>query len=248
MSTVKGWFLLTILLLLSASCNAEADPVQESNFEVINLQISSTLVHWLPDVAICADKIPNFGISTQVLPHSALSLDSADLILRIGERMEDDPFVAVMGSEELVIVIGSDVPVKSLSLASLQSVFAGTTTHWEDIPELKPNGTEINQAIQTLAYPQGHILRTLFQETFLGDQEISSAPQIYATPESLFTHLEKNPLAIGFTLKSQVPAGVRLLFISDTIERSRQFYVLAIIPEQPQGKLEQLLLCLQNPQ
>lgn len=247
MSKVKGWFLLT-MLLLSASCNAEGDPVQESNLEVVSLQVSSVLVHWLPDVANCAEKISNFSITTQILPQSALSLDTADLILRIGERMEDDPFVAVMGSEELVIVIGSDVPVESLNLASLQSIFAGTVTHWVDIPELKSSGAETNQPIQTLAYPEGHILRALFIETFLDGQEISSAPQIYASPKSLFTHLKNNPLAIGFTLKSQVPAGVRLLVISDTIEQSPQSFVLAITPKKPQGELEQLLLCLQNPQ
>ncbi len=95
-----------------------------TELEVVHLQTTPALAHWLPRVAACADIIPNLGIASEIVSPSALDPDNADLILRLGPRQTDDPFTAVMGTESLVMVAGDQVPLDVLTMESLQSIYS----------------------------------------------------------------------------------------------------------------------------
>lgn len=241
-----SWIALISLLLLAA-CQAQFDPATETpTLEIINLQVTPAAAHWMDAVAECSQQIPNLGIYRQILPVSELDLGTADLILRLGEPRETDPFVTVLGTEEIVLVVGEDVPVSSLSLESVQAIFTGMYTNWEQVPESQKTNMEGNQSIRTLSYPPGHELRILFETAFLGSEPIASDPIVHFTNETLENLLKENPTAIGYALKSQTPRGLRTLSIaSDNLQPGLQ-YVLGITPQEPEGCLRQLLLCLQN--
>lgn len=244
--------LYLILTLLIISCRVvPLDPTEEPSIEVIDLQIIPALTHWLPDVALCANEIPDFGINTQIVPQSELDLEEADLILRLGER-ESEEHVAVMGIEEIIILVGPNVPLTSLSANSLQAIFSGTITNWNQVPEIIENDIEINQTIKTFSYPDGHTLRMLFSQSYLDGQSIGGDPILFSTPEYGLTLIEESPYGIVYILKSQVAKesqvsqDIQVLTISDIDPLLPQQYVLAITPQEPQGSLRQLLLCLQN--
>jgi hypothetical protein len=59
-------------------------------------------------------------------------------------------------------------------------------------------------------------------------------------------HIEEDPYAIGYTLSSQVPLGLKTIAISGFNETALAPYVLAIMPSEAEGNLRQLLLCVQN--
>jgi len=240
--------LITMLFLLAASSCGEDNQTSESmpQIEIIILQTTPSLDHWLAEVAACAGEIPNFAIVTEIEPLEVLNLDQADLILRLGKRRENDPFVSVMGLEKTVILAGSEVPVDSLSQDSLLGIFTGELTNWNEVPEIKEMGVELNQPIQTLSYPEFHELRLLFQEANLKGDLIGSEPWIYATSEYLIDLLQSHPHALGYTLKSRLPQGVSTLNVSDLEEASVQHTVLAVTQTEPIGKLRQFLLCLQK--
>lgn len=239
-------FCLILILFVSACSGEEVTPEVPPQMEIVTLQTTPSLEHWLADVANCAGGIPDLAVVTHIHPLAELDLDQADLLLRLGERQESDPFVAVMGTEQTVIVVGSDVPVDSLSLASLQRIFAGEWTNWNEVPEIQEAEIEINQPIQTLSYPENHELRLLFQQSYLGDEEITSSPLIFSTEAYLENLLESHPYAIGHTLESIMPVGAQMLAVLEFDEAQAQHNVLAITPEEPTGRLRQLLLCLQN--
>lgn len=248
MKQVNRVFLILVLVgVLNACGSAPPAAVETTPPAIIDLQVTPAVEHWLPVVATCAEGISSFGIYTQILPRSELSLDKSDLILRLGERLEDDPFVAVMGIEEIVVVVGEDVPVAALSLDSLQAVYNGEITRWGDVPEAENSQAE-GAPIVLMAYPAGHEIEILFNRAFLDGALIQTAPQAYSTVEFLEELLDLYPTGIGYLLESQVPEGMRKLPITAEQPIFSGQYVLAIMPEEPQGALKALLACLQSGQ
>lgn len=237
---------LVLLTFVSACASADATPEPMAQIEIITLQTTPSLEHWLVDVADCAADIPDFAVVTQILPVADLDPDEVDLTLRLGDRRESDPFVSVMGIEKTVVLTGPEAPLQSLSLESLQSIFNGEIANWRDLPEVIEAGITINQPISTLSYPEGHELRVLFQSAVLADEVIASGPLIFSTEAALASLLETNPTAIGYTLESLAPTGAQRLTIRGLDTAQAQHKVLAVTPEEPAGKLRQLLLCLQN--
>lgn len=235
-----------LLLFLSACQEKPTDSLDSPEFETIRLQITPGLTHWLPKVADCANPLPNFGVLTEILPPRSLNLAQADLILRPGTPAAEDPFVAVMGTEHLVIMGGRDVPMRSLSLGSVQEIFSGQVTYWNDLPEAASQGIQEDLPIQTLSYPDGHELHSLFIEKYLASEQPASQPLIFSTTEYLATLFEANPLAIGYGFESQIPENAQRLRISDLEEDASLVFVLAITAGQPEGSLQDLLLCLQE--
>ncbi len=247
------WFRLlllgAVLVVVVTACAPEAPvPVEQPPPEVVALQITPAVAHWLPMLAECAADVPNLGVSVQVLPRAELSLAEADLILRLGERLDDDPFVAVMGVEEIVIVAGSDVPVNSIKLADLQAVYTGTITHWGEVLQTGDHEGGRGQPIKPLSYPEGHEVEVLFRRVYLEDSSIAIEPQVFSTTAFLEKLLGLHTYAIGYLLESQVPEGVQILRVIPEDLVARIQYVLAITTEEPTGGLKQLLLCLQNVQ
>jgi hypothetical protein len=242
--------LLSLFLLVAmTACGVEVPlPEERPHPEVVDLQITPAVAHWLPLVAGCAEGIPNFGVSTQVLPRAELSLAESDLVLRLGERLESDPFVAVMALEEIVIVAGSEVPVSVIGLASLQAIFTGTITHWGEVPEAEVVDGGWGQRIKPLSYPEGHEIEILFRRAYLEDEPFIIEPQVFSTIAFFEKLIKIHPYAIGYLLESQVPEGVRVLRITADDSVTSAQYVLAITDEAPTGGLKQLLLCLQNAQ
>jgi hypothetical protein len=246
MKRITQIFIGLILLWGAAACGADPSlPEEASPPEVIFLEVTPAVVHWLPQVAVCAEGIPNFGVQTRVLPRAELSVAESDLILRLGERLDTDPFVAVVGTEEIVIIAGQDVPVTALSLESLQAIYAGEITHWRAVPEYSGDN-RLGQAINLLSYPEGHELETIFRRAYLADEPIGGEPQVFLTIEFLENLLESYPGAIGYLLASQVPEGVRVLPVTGEGDLASEQLVLAITSTEPEGNLKQLLLCLQN--
>ena len=242
-------FLILVIIFILAACQGNVTPASdEAAFEIIRLQITPGLAHWLDDVSACAETITNTGIVTDIRPKNNLDLADADLILRLGTKEGADPYVAVMGTETIVIIAGDAVSVTSLSQETLQAIFSGRLQNWMDVPEMFGEEIDNNQPIQILSYPEGHEIHLLFQETFLDGGRITEDSFVFSTDDYLANLIQKNPAAIGYTLGSQIPNTASTLDITDTDPSVGQHHVLAVTPAEPQGTLRALLLCLQNAQ
>lgn len=234
--------LLLLLLTLLAACGPAAS--DDAALEVVHLQTTAALEHWLPKAADCAGAIPNFGVASEIAQPGELGLDGADLLLRLGARQADDPFTAVMGSESLVLVAGDQVPVSVLSVESLRSIYAGNWAAWAEVPEAEGAATA-SLPLVLLSTPAGSELENLFIQAYLDGKAIVSNPQRYTMADGLAALLEANPTAVGYALASQAPAGFRTMTVTG-LENDPTYYVLAVTPAEPTGGLRQLLLCLQD--
>lgn len=238
MRKIFAFLLLIVISFTLMSCTDNSDlSADETDLEVVDLQIIPELAHWLPQIAACAEGIPGLAISTQSLPERALDLVSTDLIIRLGTRSNADPYVTVLGTEEIVIIVGEEVQLSSISQNDLVDIFSGKMTDW---------GGDTRSTIQTLSFPESSTLEQLFVETYLDNLPIGSEPTIFFTTEKLITGLYANPYAIGYILESQIPPGISILKITNLDPDHQEQFVLAITPAEPQGKLRDLLLCLQS--
>ncbi len=238
---------LALLAVMAACADAPPVPAPTPTPEVVDLHITPAVAHWLTDVAACAEGIPGFGVYTEVLPRADLSNEQSDLVLRLGERLAGDPFVSVVGLEDIVLAAGRDVPVDALSLESLQAIYAGEITAWADVPEYKGDESAGSiQAITTLTYPLGHEIELLFRRAYLEDGPIAARSQTFSTIPYLADLLDAHPHALGYLLASQATEGMRVLPVTADREIASEQWVLAVTSSEPEGKLKQLLLCLQN--
>ncbi|MDY6846359.1 MAG: substrate-binding domain-containing protein [Chloroflexota bacterium] len=238
---------LIILTALSTSCNqTPTDATPAATLEIINLQITPELENWMPEISQCAETIEGIGIYTQILTQAELDINQTDLVLKLGQKDESDPYVAVMGFEEIVVIGGSKVPINTLSIESLQAIFRGTVTNWGDLPEVSSQGIKINQPIQTFSFPDGHILQQLFSLSYLESDPVQTEAIPYSTVEGLAERLQKNPYGIAYLLKTHTTNDHKIITIMGIETSPAQQFVLAITKNEPQGRLKQLLLCLQN--
>ncbi len=214
---------------------------------VVSLQTTPALAQWLPPVSACAESVRNLGVYAEILPRTELNTNGTDLTLRLGERLDSDLFVSVMGNERLVIVAGEDVPVDLLSFESLQTLYTGTAKNWSDLPEAADLGLSETLPAVTLSYPRGNELEQFFSQIYLSNNPITGNAIRYSTIDKLESLLEQYPSAVAYTLESQIPAGVRTLAIRG-MESNAELLVLAITPVEPSDGLRQLLLCLQDAQ
>jgi hypothetical protein len=248
MKTKRNFWMGLILIILLMGCSSSSSDGQDaSGMTVINVQTTPALAHWLPAVADCANAIQNLGVYAEILPRNELDPNQVDLTLRLGEKLEADPYVSVMGNERLVVVAGADVPVDSLSLENLQAIYSGKWDNWSFLPEAADLSIDDNSPLVTLSYPNNNELEQFFNQIYLSNKSIASNPLRYSTIDRLTTTLEQYPSAIGYALSSQVPSGIKPLEVSD-MEADPMLFVLAVTPIEPAGGLRQLLLCLQDAQ
>ncbi len=238
--------LVALSLLLGACGTGSNSPTGEPALEIITLQTTPSLAHWLPEVAACANTLPGIGVYANIMPANDLDPSTADLTVRLGNPLDTDPFVTVLGTENLIIIAGPDAPVTSLSLESLQTIFTGEITDWRDVPEASDAGLTDNAPITLLSYPQGNDLRSHFVEIYLGSGRLTDNVKRFSTADFLTTLLVENPTAITYALASQVPSTAQVLPITGYESLSKDIYVLAISQNEPQGAIRSLLLCLQD--
>ncbi len=247
---IKRFFrVIPLLLLALAGCTSSSTPrAEDSAMTVVTLETTPALSHWLPRAASCAGGIPDLGLTAERVTRENLSSGGADLTLRLGPREESDPFVTVLGQEQLVILAGADVPVETLSLESLRQIYSGEVEQWSALPALEEAGGEADGPVIALGYPPGHELAQSFGQVYLGEGSTYIVSQAYSTVERLTALLQENPTALAYTLASQTPAGGRTLSVTGIEPDAEWIWVLAITPDEPVGGLRQLLLCLQNAQ
>ncbi len=238
--------LVTLSLFLGACSADDNSPAAEPALEIITLQTTPSLAHWLPEVSACANALSGVGVYTSVLPIGDLDPSAADLTVRLGNLLDTDPFVTVLGTEYLVIIVGPETPVTSLSLESLQAIFAGEITDWRDVPEAGGAGLTDNTPITLLSFPQGNDLRLHFADVYLESGRLTDNLKTFSTVDSLTTLLEENPTAISYALSSQVPSTAQVLPITGMEGLASEIYVIAVMQIEPQGAIRSLLLCLQD--
>jgi hypothetical protein len=243
--------LMVILILLTGlfACSSSPEtPTAEQPLDLIRCQITPALTHWLPEVQSCMNtKTVSSGLTVDIMPESDLTLEESDLIIKLGPKITNDPFVAVIGEETLIIVIGTEVPLRNISQADLVNIFTGQYQTWGELAAIPGDSPAATRPIQVFSFPPGHELHQTFTDRIMKGSTITTSAQVVNTLDTWKASIESSPYGISYIFESQITdSGIPSLAIEDDDPAARQVLVVAITPNEPSGNLKSLLLCLQN--
>ncbi|MCH2539134.1 MAG: undecaprenyl-diphosphatase UppP [Anaerolineales bacterium] len=153
-------------------------------------------------------------------------------------RPEEDSLVATpLALTSLRIIVHPEVPIQSLSLEQLRSVFTGVITDWHDLggrPEM----------IKLASRETGTAARLLFEAMVLGDTHPSPNSVLLAGDDLMVEYVVGEVGAIGYAWQALVGSEVRILSVSD--EDNLLVPVYAFSFSEPSGGLRDWLAWIQS--
>lgn len=160
--------------------------------------------------------------------------------LRWGAPDSFDGYAAILGIEELLVVVHPDNPLENLTRAELQAIYTGKTIHWEN---LTAGGFE--GAIQVWTYTSDEDIQTIFNRV-IGTSKITSMAYIAPDSKAMMQAVAANTNAIGFIPGYWKNPTIRAVFITDIDDQVRLNPILAILNSEPHGSKKDWLLCIQE--
>ncbi len=212
--------ILVLLTLILAACQP-LPAVQVTPQAPLKVSVSPSL-NWLEnDLAACAA-----SAGTAVQRADSESVD-ADILLQLGGN-ENEAYAAVLGQEQLAVIVHPNNPLTEVSLEDAQAIFSGQMTTWPDGSEILawslPASSDVHAALLEAGFA--------FNRNGLA-----------ANPQIMLTAVAGNPAAIGYLPVQWVDDSVRVLEVTGL---QIEIPILAISAQEPQGQARALLVCLQE--
>ena len=125
---MKPTFVLIIITCsLLPSCYT-APPTAEP--ERLSVQYTAASNPWLADLSQCAG---TNAVSFEQRGADFLDPQSADVVIRIGQSKDLGPFVYQISTDDLLVIVNQQNPLKILKAAQVFGLFAGQIQNWKDI-------------------------------------------------------------------------------------------------------------------
>jgi hypothetical protein len=232
----------------------------------LRFQLTIAVSGWKDALNTCASSQPQVGLVIHVAPPGQIDPSQADALLRFAEPPSGlSSYAAILDWDEVVVITHTSNPIKQISSQALLAIYTGKATTWGELELPGLAGTEqAGLPLQIWAYPPEDDVRQVFDQAILNNEK--STEQIYLAPDAtaMLEAIARTPGSIGYILSSYlyraasqnssaqdaggtptIVSNVKQLRIANSLEGLRQ-PVLAVAPNEPQGDLRQLLLCLQN--
>jgi len=212
----------TLLILLLAAC--QPLPASEARTPAQPLKIALTdSLSWLgPDLADCAAEV---GVAVQYIEEPATG--DGVIHLRLGTP-ETDGYTAVLGEDQLAVIVHPDNPEQEISQESLLAIFTGKQKNW-------PNQSEI----QLWSLPRSSDVTVALRAAGIKMENAGLAP----TPKAMLNAVAENSNTIGFIPVRWVDDSVRVLQVKGL---DITLPILATSRMEPQGAARAWLVCLQE--
>lgn len=212
---------LGLLALVLAACQS-APAVQATPQTPLKVAVSPSLTWLESDLAACAA-----SVGTAVQRADDAPADSGVIALRLGAP-DDGRFAAVLGQEQVVVIVHPDNLQPDLTREDAMAIFSGQQKSW-------PDGAEI-LAWSLPVTSDAHAAMLAAGFSFAGTG-------LAATPQTMLQAISSDPAAIGYLPARWVDASVRALEIKGM---PVDVPILAVSAQEPQGSARALLVCLQE--
>jgi hypothetical protein len=211
---MKKFMILIVIAFVLPACGTATPPAES---RILKVYATSAASPWLTKLYACAAN------SSVVLKVSA---ESPEIYLRVGEPNVFVSSVYKVGEEEILVVVPRNSPVRNLTLAETQELFA--------------KGSSSSGSVQVLVYPSDADVQTSFDQLVMKGRRVSSSAKVAVSPQNMFDQLNSESAAIGIMPRQWLTGDVREVFSAGRVP------VLAITKSEPQGAVIGLISCLQN--
>lgn len=227
------WAAGLMLLALNACQPAPtAEPMPTASTLVVN--VSPELRALTEQFQTCAKGLPNTGLA---LVDSAEPAAAAAITLRWGADPAPQGYAAVIGEEDLAVVVNPENALERISLEDLRSIYQGALFEWE-------NGAG---EIEAWSYPPGADSLRQFEAAVMQNTPVNRrAAGIVPDPSAMVETVASSPAAIGFLPKRWLSDEVKTLTVEGLPPESLRAPILAISSSEPRGTPRAWLICLQE--
>jgi hypothetical protein len=235
---------LAAVVLLAVACQPTLQAVPPlPSPEVWRVETTPALT-WLGEIfQQCAAS--QSGALLVVNQHSAPDLDPAraDFTFQWGERSNPAPFSAVIGQEELAVVVNPQNPISAINVADVKAIFIGQTTDWKSVLQTACPGCSANLAgaVKVYGYPRG-------EDAGQAGSWIEPGPDAILAPDpaAVLQAVAADANSIGFLPVHWLDRTVKKIELKGEVPGGLSRPVLAMAQAEPQGPKRVWLLCVQQ--
>ena len=219
------FYLFTCLLF--ASCSSAA-PVPTT--EPITVQYTAAAAPWLATLYNCAGSTL---VTADQRAADFLDPQSVDLSIRLGQPDNLTSPAYQIGTDDLLVIINQQNPIKQLTTTQVQGLFSGQIQNWKEA-----GGSDT--AVQVWAYAAAEDLQSIFNQTVLDGSPVTSTARLASSPGEMIQAIVADANAVGILNRRLLMSNVSDAYSVTTVP------VLALTKPDPQGSVGSILACLQK--
>jgi len=233
--------LLTVIFLASCQPAAVSTPIPTPI--IWEIQFTPT-VSWLGAIFNdCMQTQPHASIVVHETPAQAIDPDAVDFAFQWGAPIEAPGYAAVIGWDELAIIVHPDNPVDSLALAQVIEIYSGASRSWSLFTPFPPPGAG---RIRLWGYAAGNDVQNGFNALTGGPLQSDTLLHLAPDPQAMIEAVAGDAAAIGFIPRHLLDKRVRSVQLTTPGEAELRQPILALSAAEPQGDRRAWLLCVQD--
>lgn len=206
-----------VLFLLSSFFLSSCLPSTPlSTPQVVTVYSTSAAQPWLPPLYDCA--------GTAAALARVDDVNSADIILRVGEPQHLASSAFQVDTEEILIVTHRQSPVQNLTLEGARALFAG---HGDP-------------SVQVWIYASGEDVQEVFDQVVMTGRSVTPSARLAVSPQQMSDTLVNEANTVGILPRHWKVGDTREVYNVVTVP------VLALTNSEPQGVIQELIACLQK--
>ena len=207
---------LFLFLLFTVSA-CVSTPTDVETLQVVNIYATSAAQPWLTELYDCA---ANQSVTLRLTDSSS----DAAIYIRIGEPDVLMTPAYQIDTEELLIVTHRESSVQNLTREEARTLFAG----------------QGDPSVKVWVYSSDGDIQRAFERAVMAGRSVSSSANLAVSPGQMSDVLNVESNAVGILPRRWKMGTVRDVYSVGTVP------VLAILKEEPQGILKELVGCLQK--
>ncbi len=217
---------IAVLFFLSA-CGSQA--IGTSSLRVAVSPAAQPVSEAIADCAPINEKV-TFSVEMQY--PSVVSLNEFDLLIRLGDPIQDSGFAAQLAWEKIVLITNPDNDLE-ISRDVAASLYSSRVQNWSEL-----GGDDA--AVTLWAGPESDEARQAFEASVLLFGPISGGTRLATNPATGLEAVANDPGSLAILPTAWADDSVR------QIDLGLQIPVIAITAEEPTGLVRDLLACLQS--
>jgi hypothetical protein len=222
---------LIFIIIVGILLNSCTSNTVAATPEQLTVQFTAASATWLTALYDCAG---TDVIQAEQRAADFLNLQATDVVIRIGLPEHLTSHSYQVGTEDILVIVNPQNPVRHLSADQARGLFTGQIVTWKTI-------NDTNAPVQVWVFPDGEDVQQIFEQKILGGSPVSSLARLANNPDEMSNAVSIDVNAIGLVTRHWKTGNT-----SDVFVAAGSLPVLAITRSEPKGTLAEILACLQK--